>query len=225
MAVTADAPAPYAPTSVILSLIDRHRHRGLPFPVNADVLERAGVSPSLIPRTFQTLQTLELITEEGAATDTFEGIRRAPEGEYQQRLAEWLRAVYADAFTFVDPSKDDETAARDAFRGYRPIGQQHRMVSLFLGLCAAAGLAPEKPTHPRPQARTRTPEPRPLNRGPIRKPIRDSKDKHTRIPTALAGLLESLPAEDEGWSQNERDKFYATFGAVLDFCFPINADK
>ena len=40
------------------------------------------------------------------------------------------------------------------------------------------------------------------------------------IPEPITGLLSCLPVT-HGWTQNDRDKFVATFGTVLDFCFPI----
>lgn len=144
MSVTADKAAPYAPASAVIDLIQRHRNRGLPSPINAEVLARAGVSESLIPRTLQALIVLDLIDDQGAPSRTLEGIRLAPEAEYKQRLSEWLKSAYADVLKFVDPAMDDETRVRDAFRNYQPIGQQSRMITLFLGLMAAAGMAPEK---------------------------------------------------------------------------------
>jgi Family of unknown function (DUF5343) len=95
MPVTSTAPAPYAPASAVIELIRRHRNRGLPTPVNADVLARASISGSLIPRTLQALQTLDLIDDNGTLTAVLEGIRLAPEAEYRQRVADWLRATYA----------------------------------------------------------------------------------------------------------------------------------
>ena len=139
MAVTSDKPAPYAPSKTILDLIDRHRQKGLSIPVNADVLMRAGIPESLISRTLQALQTLDLIDKDGKPTPTFEGIRLAPETEYKKRLEDWLKGTYADVFTFVDPSTDDETRVRDAFRTYNPVAQQPPMGSAVSGTCAAAG--------------------------------------------------------------------------------------
>ena len=127
LAVTADKPAPYATTSAILDIIGRYRNRGLPSPVNADVLARASIPGSLIPRTLQALVTLDLINEAGNPTETLEGIRLAPEAEYKKRLEDWLKGTYADVFSFVDPTTDDETRIRDAFRSYQPVGQQERM--------------------------------------------------------------------------------------------------
>src|SRR5688572_17050623 len=138
MSIVADGVAPYAPTATVVSVIDRARARGLPSPVTKDVLMKAGVSESLVPRTLQSLQLLELVQDDGTWTDNLEMLRRAPEGEFQGRLAEIIRTVYAEVFQYVDPVKDSGTAIRDAFRGFTPHGQQDRMVSLFIGLCQKA---------------------------------------------------------------------------------------
>ncbi len=214
MAVTKDKSAPYAPASAILDVIERYRNRGLPSPVNSEVLGRAGIADSLIARTLQALQTLDLIDGDGKPTDTLDGLRLAPEAEYKERLVDWLNGVYADVIAFVDPAKDDDVKVRDAFRSYQPAAQQPRMVTLFLGLCAAAGLAPEKSSQPR---RPRTANQLPPKRKP---PKKLAKSGSPDIPPPLAGLLSSLPPEGQGWTQGQRNKFLTTFGAVLDFCFP-----
>jgi hypothetical protein len=226
MAVTADRPAPYAPTSAVLSLIERHRNKGLPPTLDSDVLARSGISGSLIPRTLQAMQTLDLIAEDGKLTPTLEALRLAPEAEFKARLAEWLNGAYADALRYVDPSVDDEIRIRDAFRSYSPVGQQGRMVTLFTGLFAAAGIAPE-----RQRAAPRKPTKSTSNGGasPTRKAETkrdggkvDIRPPQTGLPPALSGLLLSLPANGESWTKAERDRFVATFGAVLDFCFPVD---
>lgn len=138
MPVTANAPAPYAPTTAIVGLIERHRQKGLPSPVNEDILGRAGISGSLISRTLQALATLDLIDEQGRPTPTMEGLRLTPEAEYKQRLEDWLRSAYADVLAFVDPATEEDVRIHDAFRSYKPAGQRARMVTLFMGLFAAA---------------------------------------------------------------------------------------
>lgn len=230
MPVTRDRPGPYAPAGAIIDLITRYRTRGLTAPINAEVLARAGVAETLIPRTIQTLITLDLIGEDGMPTNVFEGIRVAPEADYKARLTEWLKGAYADVFAFVDPSTDDEVRICDAFRGYNPVGQQERMVSLFAGLCVAAGLitpkagAPRAPAAPRPRAAATA------NNTPRRTPDRvtpaGSGSKHVPgLPAPLSGLLAKLPPEGEGWPKAQRDKFVATFEAVLDFCYPVEDDE
>jgi len=232
MAVTSDKAAPYAPASAVIEIMGRFRSRGLPVPINSDVLARAGVSGSLIPRTLYALQVLDLIDENGAPTSIFEGLRLAPESEYQAKQADWLKNAYADVFAFVDPTSDSETSVRDAFRSYQPIGQQNRMVSLFQGLCSAAGLmAGKAPSSSRPQARNGASSPN-TQQSRSSTPIKHLKDfvdqpkppttLHGTLPPALTGLLESLPRNGASWSRTTRNKFVTTFEAVLDFCIPIN---
>jgi hypothetical protein len=229
MPVTADKPGPYAPASGILTLVERHRNKGLPAPVDADVLARAGISESLIPRTLQALQTLDLIDTEGRVTQVMEGLRLAPEAEYKARMAEWLNAAYHDALQFIDPAVDDETRILDAFRNYVPVGQRDRMVTTFVGLYTAAGVRPERA---RPAPGSRTPRERPAanNSKPAAKQAKRVQANnpppplppHTGLPPALAGLLSSLPSSGASWTKAERDRFLVTFGAVLDFCYPID---
>lgn len=236
MAVTRDRPAPYAPASAILSIIDRHRNRGLPTPIDADVLERGGVSPSLIPRTLQALQTLDLVTEDGRPSEIFESIRLAPEAEYKQRLADWLTDAYADALAFVDPATASETDIRDAFRKYNPTGQQDRMVSLFSALFTAAGVMPERQRQPAPRKASngapqktrlvfKTPKP-PRDREQQRQQQNTGgKNTDFGLPPALAGMVASLAAEAPEWSAERRDQFVQAFRGLIDFCFPIRPDE
>lgn len=223
MPVTPASPAPYAPASAVVDLIERHRNKGLPSPVDGDVLGRVGVSASLIPRTLQALQALDLIDEKGAPTQVLEGIRLAPEADYKASLLAWLRAAYADALQYVDPATADETAIRDAFRQYNPVGQQPRMVTLFSGLFRAAGLSPEKAaSSPRKKAATGTASSARTNTRTLKNADTGRAREQSgvgHLPAALAGLLAGLPG-DAGWTQAQRDNFMKAFGAVLDFCFP-----
>ena len=228
MAVTADKPAPYAPASAIKDVIDRYRNRGLTTPINAVVLGRAGISDSLIPRVLQALVTFDLIDESGMPTPILEGLRVAAEADFQPMLAQWLKATYADVFAFVDPTHDDETRVRDAFRNYQPIGQQSRMVTLFQGLCAAAGLMPEKPSTPR---QSSSPRPRAAvvsargstSKNPPKNP--PPLNSGSNLPPALAGMMASLPAKNVGWTKEDRDKWVNAFQVVLDLDIPIFTDQ
>jgi hypothetical protein len=170
-------------------------------------------------------------------TDVLEGLRRAPEAEYKQRFREWLEGAYADALQFVDPANATETQVRDAFRNYKPYGQHSRIVSLFMGLFTEAGVMPPRQAAPR-TAATATPR---VSRLVHKTPPKAREGKRsliggagggshghiamTGLPPALAGLLQSLPPNGQGWPQERRDAFVATFGAVIDFCFPIRAEE
>lgn len=228
MAVTAEKPAPYAPAATILELIGKFRDRGLQRPFTGEVLERAGVPGSLVPRVQQSLRGLELVDDENNPTDTLEGIRRAPEGEYQKLLAEWISRVYHDVLQFAQPN-DDETRIRDAFRSYEPFGQHARMVSLFMGLCRAAGLRTDAqqnaPVRPRARVSTTTTtitRQKATNTKISPKTGSLSMNAPQGLPAPLAGLLTKLPPEHGSWTQAERDRFESAFKALLDFSFTIS---
>jgi hypothetical protein len=234
MPVTADKPGPYGPAATVIEVMNRNRERGLPTPINAENLARIGVPTSLVSRIQYTLLALDLIDDSGNPTSTLENLRLAPEAEYKKRQEDWLRSAYADIFSVVDPTKDDEVRVRDAFRNYQPVGQQSRMVTLFLGLCAAAGMTPEKSiptTRPAARQQNRQPIASPTARVVSAKGVASAKGStakahslvraNSALPPALSGLMESLPDASHGWTRADRDKFYITFGTVLDFCIPI----
>lgn len=230
MPVTANKPAPYATAGSILDLVNRYRSRGLPAPVDADVLGRVGIAQTLIARTLQALHALDLVdAKTGAPTATFEALRLAPEDEFQKRLAEWLKGAYADVFSVVDPMKDGDARIRDAFRTYQPVGQQERMKLLFQGLCTAAGLmAPKAPKAASLNATASAPQPRAAAKRAASPRVNDASRRSTGnnteqrpVPQPLMGLLSSLPPEGEGWTSDRRDKFLVAFETLLDFCVPI----
>lgn len=226
MPVTPDKPGPYAPASAILSIIDRHRNKGLPHTVDAEVLMRSGISDSLVPRTLQSLVTLDLIDQEGKISEVMEGLRLSPEGEFTARMGDWVRAAYADALMFIEPDAE-ESAIRDTFRSFNPIGQQPRMVALFTGLMIEAGLREKSDKKPMQKRSTS---------GRATTWVRSTKKLLTQtdgegvsgltiqrlgLDPAIAGILQSLPSKEEGWTQDKRNQFLTTFGAVIDFCIPV----
>ena len=146
MAIVTGGTAPYAPPATVLQVIEAFRDRGLTTPITIDVLLRASVNESLAPRTLKSLEVLELIDGDGAPTPAMEGLRRAPQEDFRKRMEELVRGVYAEVFKFTDPATDEPSRVADAFRAFNPIGQRGRMVTLFMGLCEAAGIVPEGTT-------------------------------------------------------------------------------
>jgi hypothetical protein len=139
MAVNLEGGAPYAPSTAITEFLKRHRNGGIPSPVTAQTLERLGISESLRPRTLQALRQLDFIDADGNLTAEFENLRKVPTPDYLPKLAQLLRAAYADVFTIVDPSGASYQNVHDAFRGFNPAGQMNRMVALFLALLEYTG--------------------------------------------------------------------------------------
>jgi hypothetical protein len=228
--VTPDKPVPYAPAKAILEIIGRYRTRGLQVPISAEVLGRSGISDSLIPRTLQALKTLDLIDAEERPTPTLDGLRLAPEAEYPARLRQWLKDAYADVLMFVDPATADETGLRDAFRSYTPIGQQDRMVSLFTGLCAAAGMGPEVVTKTARQRRSRpvsTPSGSSGKRAsphtgvtPLENDGAASAERPGKANPPHSDLIEQLigkfPAFDPAWDDAIKTQWFKGFQQFMD---------
>jgi hypothetical protein len=227
MPISKANPGPYTAGAALVGIIRRYRDKGLATPFNNEVLGRAGVPDSLGNRTMQSLQILDLIDDKGMPTPTLQKIRVVPEPEYQNCIAEWVKSAYAEVFQFIDPATDDARTIRDAFRHYEPVGQQDRMVSLFIALCAEAGLVDEsKKSEPKPAARKPQLARVSLsNSVPVQR-IARAKQAPTPamqgpLPPALAGLMHSLPPPEKGWTQATRDKFVTTFATVLDYVIPV----
>ena len=183
MALSKDAPAPYAPPAALVSLLERNRSTGLPETITKENLVRLGVSESLAPRTLQALGILDLVDEGGAHTETLKSLRLAPEAEYKNRMAEWLNAAYSDIVLFADPSKGDEVAVRDAFRPYGPTSMADRMVRLFIGLFVEAGIWPDSGQKARQMPAVRT----------VNSRKRQKLDTATPPPSAPAAIPPQAP--------------------------------
>jgi hypothetical protein len=146
MSVNLERPvAPYAPLANVLAVVKRLHDRGIPEPVTPDSLTVLSIPPGNAPRTLQALRFLGIVAEDGLLLPAAERLRRASSDEYPETLAEIIREAYAPIFKVVDPATDTEVRVADAFRQYDPAAQRSRMVTLFLGLCAEAGIATDRP--------------------------------------------------------------------------------
>jgi uncharacterized protein DUF5343 len=226
MALQAEGgPAPYAPPSAVTTGVEAFRNRGLTIPFTPEVLVRAGVTEGLAPRTYQALRLIDLIDEAGNPTAELVNLRRAPEEEYRDRFAEVIRAAYAPIFQFADPATDPPQRVRDAFRPYEPVGQQGRMVTLFLGLCEYTGIIESSPRRAPAEASTRRTSPQPRTR----QRDRSVKDKGTdskgalpkSVPPALAAFLQELPPVGGSWTSQQRKRFIDTFTTLLDYSYEV----
>lgn len=225
--------APYAPAATVLELIERFRNHGLTVPFDLEVMQKAGVTESLAPRVLQALKLLDLVDESGQPTPNFIGLQEAPSTEYQETLAQVVRTAYRDVLAFTNPATDSLELVEDAFRGYRPLGQRARMVSLFMGLCQAAGIVEGPPrrstsrTHrapgsPSPVFRRVTPPQR-----SVRNPRRMSgiTGLSTGLPPAIVALINDLPTRAQAWTEAERATFLAGFHATVEIYYPVVSEK
>jgi Family of unknown function (DUF5343) len=240
MPIVADGQAPYAPPATVLSMIEGFRDRGLQTPFTIEVLTRAGVSESLAPRTLQSLKLLDLVDGSGEPTQRFTDLAKAPQAEFADRLAAVLHAAYQDVFKFVNLEVDDYQRVRDAFRHYKPRGQQERMVTLFLHLAHEAGLTDEILKPPRAKgssatkavrARLRVTEPRQVV--DVARSVQEVPKAELEPPTPspssgqhplIRGLIQSLPESGSEWPRRSREAWVRAALANFDLVYELSPD-
>jgi hypothetical protein len=234
MAIQTDGNAPYGPPTAVLGLISGYRERGLQTPFTIDVLTKAGVSEALAPRTMQSLKLLDLLDKDGQPTDVLEALRKAPSDEFPARLEAVIKAAYAEVFTYIDPAQDPPERVRDAFRSYKPQGQQERMVTLFLGLCEAAGIVSQRPKRTkraRPaSAKSSLPRIPTSDRAQHKTdPILDPLVAHTGFTPQQApgghpiiqGLIRELPPINAKWPRSKYERWLTLQAAAFDLLYEI----
>lgn len=203
MALSQETSAPYAPKAAIIGLLEKNRTSGLPNQINKSALSRLGVSDSLLDRTFQALVILDLIGEDGSQTETLNGLRVAPEAEYESKLAVWLNHAYGDIIQFADPSEGNEVSVRDAFRTFSPQSQVDRMVSLFVGLYKMAGIWPEVsqtisgPSTPKSKSPTKAPALKRTKKTPLQPNTQIKPISEIALEYRLVDLMGEAVSEPE----------------------------
>lgn len=204
--------APYAPLRALQSVIAFHRDTGLGEPISRAELERAGVASSMTARTLQALRFLGLVVD-GFGTELLDEVRRATDEDLSAVLARSVRRSYADVFSVLDPATATDGAVAEAFRLRQPAAQRPKMIALFRGLSAMAGLAPSSAADSG-RPRRRTPGAR-LRSSPA--------GTMADLDPVVRAVVGSLPASRR-WTPAQRQRWLDAMRAAVDLAVEVDED-
>ncbi len=200
--------APYGPPAAILKVISHYRSHEVPEKLSETTLIQVGIKDSLLRVVWRALAFLGLLRDDDTTTDDFRSLRFASDEEFPHVLGGIVQKAYADILSNYDPATAKRGDLMNAFRPYSPASQHERMVTLFLALCQAAGMAvADKPkessvrTTDRPAIRT-TPRKR-ASETAITPPI-ERHEATPRIDPLLKALFDKVPNSGEPWPNFER---------------------
>jgi len=144
--------APYAAPENVLRVLEKVHKNGLRGKVDADFMTQLGINEGMIGRTQRALEFLGFTdpADEGAQTPLLSQYIVSGEEDAKALLQEAIRKSYEMVFRAVNPAHDDRAKIFTAFKTMKPQGQWDRMVTLFLGLCRAAGMPVLEPPLNRP---------------------------------------------------------------------------
>jgi hypothetical protein len=140
--------APYGSTDGVIAILEKFRETGLGGnPITTDLVGKFGFGEEVARRIVLSLKLLDLVSEDGTPLPSLLDFKQASSEKYRTVLADQLRDSYSVVFAVTGEALAtmSTTQVEDAFRSFRPDSLRKRMVQLFLGLCAYAGIIPEKP--------------------------------------------------------------------------------
>jgi hypothetical protein len=177
----------------------------------------------MIPRTQRALEYIGMIDDLGDPTPIFARYIQASDEDAKAVLASAIQDSYSTILRAVDPATDDRTKVTNAFRMMKPSGQWGRMVTLFLGLCQAAGIPVKDPPSKRPGKDEPGAERSPSRpRTTVRNKIQASGSQvqgasfkpPAGIDPALAGMVSKL---SEVETLDDLDRWWLAFRALFGF--------
>jgi Family of unknown function (DUF5343) len=218
--------APFAPTDGVVSVLDKYRETGLGgSKITPELLQRLSIGESIAPRVVTALELLDLIDDEGRPTENFVQFKQASQDAYRDVFAQILYDAYEPVFAVTgrDLTGKAPDEIEDAFRTFRPDSLRKRMVSLFLGLGAYAGIIDEAPGRRRGPKPGGSRAPRPVSTAP-RKAVTTPRGGGSggRVvpppdvdPVVLA-WVKRMPPKGQPWPDADKERWFAALRAIAD---------
>jgi len=225
--------APYGPPENVERIITRVRSNGPPPKFTPAYLTQLGITEGLITRNLQALEFLGM-AKDGVPTELTENLQLASDQQWQGILEQALRVAYLDIFQAVDPQTATRNAVDNAFRPKVPKSQRGRQVTLFLGLCQLAGIAPREPVVQRsgqdgPKKTTPAAIRRPRSVAAIRPVVQTAPAQAAfrSLPAAglhpaIMGIIAALPDVE---TSDDLDRWVTSFRATFMLVKKIKPDK
>lgn len=215
--------APYCPPATLLQVLKAYRKRDVPDVIEKPLLVQLGVPQGLVNRTWQALDFLGLIEADGTTTKEFKALRYANDDDYPAAFRAILEKAYAQIFSVLDPATASEVQLNNAFHPYSPLGQRSRMVTLFLGLCAEAGIQTAIAARSRSTQAESGKKTAPRRVGPAAALSRPTARKIGRPSSfavgedaALVAWFQTRPDPKTVWPTESRERWVKTLMAIVD---------
>jgi hypothetical protein len=231
---------PYSPGNRTVDVVNRIHEGKTPQVLTLKALQSLGVPEGNAARVQKTLRFLGLITPEHQLDDAAVRLRKATSDEYEETLAELIRASYQPIFVSYDPATATDTDLNNAFKPYDPAGQRQNMIGLFMALCREAGLASQSSEvrkRGRPSVASTVRRSRESQKGEAKDtndtqaaPVTQSVVTQTAkiadgvlFHPAIDALLREgrKVAESDEWTIDARDRIVSGFQTLLDLFLPV----
>lgn len=216
---------PYMSWATKTNLLDRMGKDGVPGRIDRSVLSG---SEGYKTQVLAGLRWLGLINQDGEVTPRLEELAD-PSGDRQKLIGELFRERYPAQIALGERN----ATQRELEESFKPYGGEtaRKAVSFYLQGAHFAGLPiskywtvpkARKSSGAKGTSRRRTSRPA----SPVRNggPGEDEASSYQGLHPALAGLLNEIPRNGKGWTQERRDAFTNALGVMLDFCVPITAE-
>lgn len=215
---------PYMSFKTLNSFVDRLNSSTTPPVIDKSVL--SNMSGSGRSALMSALRYLQLVDGEDVVQDSLRNLVKAYKTDtWKAVLYDTLKGPYNEIVKDLDLKTGTDAQLQKAFKinGGVEGHMQINAIRFYLSFLKEAGI-PYSPhfgmRRATPKSATRKIKPHRTS-GKMKPPPLNDDGALSGLPAPIIGLLKTLPAINTGWTKDRRELFLTTFGAVMDFCYPI----